>query len=386
MRNGFIFPLYSLLSTVYYVLQLTIKSCFWHPNIMKRRVIFTFSFITAFCVLYVALQLLGPLPVGNKNIEVAIPKGATFREAVEIFSKEKLVRNKTLFLIIGRITGIDRKIRAGYYSIYSSMSLLDLLTVLRKGQIIEYEIRVLEGDSLREIADKLSEKGIIQKEDFFKLASNKVFLSSFDIDAPTFEGYLYPDTYKIPKGMDTEETISTMINRMRDKFSVEMIEQTEELGLTEREVLTLASIIEKEAVTDEERPLISAVYHNRLKKKMKLQADPTAIYGIKSSKEKITSNDLKRKSPYNTYAIKGLPPGPIASPGMKSITAALNPAKVKYIYFVSNNDGTHSFSVTAEEHLAAVKEYREKKQKQAETEKTEMKQKQTDAKAKHESP
>jgi UPF0755 protein len=329
---------------------------------MKTRVIFAFSFITISCVLYVAFQLLRPLPVGNKNIEVGIPKGATFREAVEIFSKEKLIRNKTLFLIIGRITGIDRKIRAGYYSIYRSMSLLDLLKALRKGQIIEYEIRVLEGDSLREIADKLSEKGIIQKEDFFNLSSNKVFLSSFDIDAPTFEGYLYPDTYKIPKGMDTEEAIGIMINRMRDKFSVEMIEQTEELGLTEREVLTLASIIEKEAVTDEERPLISAVYHNRLKKKIRLQADPTAIYGVKSSKEKITSNDLKRKSPYNTYTIKGLPPGPIASPSIKSITAALNPAKVMYIYFVSNNDGTHQFSVTMDEHQAAVQEYRKKKE------------------------
>ncbi len=353
---------------------------------MKKRVIFAFSFITISCLLYVAFQLLRPLPVSNKNIEVGIPKGATFREAVEIFSKEKLIRNKTLFLIIGRITGIDRKIRAGYYSIYRSMSLLDLLKILRKGQIIEYEITIVEGDSLREIADKLSEKGIIQKEDFFKLASNKVFLSSFDIDAPTFEGYLYPDTYKIPKGMDTEEAIGIMINRMRDKFSVDMIEQTEELGLTEREVLTLASIIEKEAVTDEERPLISAVYHNRLKKKIRLQADPTAIYGIKSSKEKITSDDLKRKSPYNTYTIKGLPPGPIASPGIKSITAALNPAKVMYIYFVSNNDGTHQFSVTAEEHLAAVREYREKKQKEAETEKMEMNGKETDAHIKHESP
>lgn len=139
------------------------------------------------------------------------------------------------------------------------------------------------------------------------------------------------------------------------------MKRASELGFSEREVLTLASIIEKEAAVDVERPIISAVYHNRLKKKIRLQADPTSIYGVKSFKEKITLSDLKRKTAYNTYIIYGLPPGPIASPGIKSITAALYPADVSYLYFVSNNDGTHHFSVTAAEHQAAVKAYREKK-------------------------
>lgn len=201
-----------------------------------------------------------------------------------------------------------------------------------------------------------------------KLVSDKDFLSSYNIDSPTSEGYLFPDTYKIPKGMDPEDALSMMINKMREKYSDRLKTRASELGLSENQVLTLASIIEKEAVTDEDRPLISAVYHNRLKKKMLLQADPTAIYGIKSSKEKITSDDLKRKTKYNTYMIKGLPPGPIASPGLKSITAALYPANVPYIYFVSNNDSTHHFSVTAAEHEAAVKRYREKKQMEKQTE------------------
>jgi UPF0755 protein len=242
------------------------------------------------------------------------------------------------------------------------MSLLDLLKVLRKGQIIEYEITIVEGDSLREIAEKLSEKGIADKEKFQGLSSNRDFLASYTIDAPSLEGYLFPDTYKIPKGMDPEDAVGIMINKMREKYSDKLKDRASEIGLSEREVITLASIIEKEAVTDEERPLISAVYHNRLRKKIRLQADPTAIYGIKSSKEKITSDDLKRKTPYNTYVIKGLPPGPIASPGIKSIMAALFPADVPYIYFVSNNDGTHQFSVTMNEHQAAVQEYREKKE------------------------
>lgn len=308
------------------------------------------------------VELMVPVPGVSKKIELEIPKGSTFRQAIEILSKEKLIRDKNLFLFIGRVSGLDRKIRAGYYSIYESMSPLDIFKMLKKGQIIEYEFTIVEGDSLREIAEKLSEKGIMSRNDFMLLSSDEDFLASYTIDATTFEGYLFPDTYKIPKGMDPEDAIGTMINKMREKYSGKLRARTSELGLSEREVLTLASIIEKEAKTDEERALISAVYHNRLRKGIPLQADPTSIYGIKSSREKITTKDLQRRTPYNTYVIKGLPPGPIASPGIKSIIAAMYPADVPYIYFVSNDDGTHRFSVTREEHISAVKSYREKKQ------------------------
>jgi len=328
---------------------------------VKKNVIIACAGIIVSCAIYAAVQLFSPLHVGNKSVEVKIPKGATFREAVEIFCKEGIIHDRTFFLIIGRITGLDRKIRAGYYSIFKSMNTIDLLKILRRGQIIEYAVTIVEGDSLWEVAEKLSGKGIATQEQFFDLASDRDFLTSFDIEASTFEGYLFPDTYNIPKGMEPEEAIGMMINTFREKYSDKLEERAEELDFTEREVLTLASIIEKEAITDEERPVISAVYHNRLKKRMRLQADPTAIYGVKSSKEKITSSDIRKKTPYNTYVIKGLPPGPIASPGLKSIKAALYPADVPYIYFVSNNDGTHRFSVTAKEHEAAVNSYRKKK-------------------------
>ncbi len=328
---------------------------------MLKKIYYTITGIVALCFFYIIIQLFAPLPIGNKNIEIQIPKGSTFRQAAEIFSKEKILRDKNLFLFLGRITGIDRKIRAGYYSIYSSMNLLDLLKALRRGQIIEYEITIVEGDSLSEIAQKLEEKNIINKEEFRKLSTDKNLLAYFKIDAPSFEGYIFPDTYKIPKGMEPSEAIGMMINKMREKFNDDLKKRADEIGLSEKEVLTLASIIEKEAAVDEERPLISAVYHNRLRKKMLLQADPTSIYGIKSMNEKITYDDLKRHTPYNTYVIKGLPPGPIASPGLKSIKAALYPAKVDYLYFVSNNDRTHVFSKNMDEHLRAVKEYRNKK-------------------------
>lgn len=338
---------------------------------MKKNFILLIGSIVFTILVYILVELLRPLPIGNRNIEIEIPKGATFREVSNILTNEKILRDKNLFLILGRLSGIDRKVRAGYYSIYGSMNLLKLFKIFKNGQIIEYEITIVEGDSLREVAEKLSKKGITTKEKFWELASNADFLFSYDIDAPTFEGYIFPDTYKIPKGMSLEDAIGMMINRLREIFSDEMLERALEIGFSENEVLTLASIIEKEAVYDAERPLISAVYHNRLKKGMPLQADPTSIYGFKGFDEKITLKDLKRKTPYNTYVIRGLPPGPIASPGLKSIMAALYPAKVPYIFFVSNNDGTHYFSTTLEEHQTAVRIYREKK-KQNREEKVEI--------------
>jgi UPF0755 protein len=343
------------------IVYLTTHCSFWHAKKMKRDISILFVCILAIFVIYSAADFLSPLPIGNKSIEIEIPRGSTFTQAVEILSKERLVRDKKLFLLIGRISGMDRKIKAGYYSIRGPLNPLTIFRMLKKGQIIEYEITVVEGDSLREIGKKLSEKNIINEEDFKELSSDEDFLSSHEIDAPTFEGYLFPDTYKVPKGMDPEETIDLMIDRMREKYSDELRGRAAELGLSEREVLTLASIIEKEAETDAERPLISAVYHNRLRKGILLQADPTSIYGIKSSGERITEKDIRRKTPYNTYVIKGLPPGPIASPGIKSIRAALYPAKVPYMFFVSNNDGTHTFSVTPAEHQVAVEMYRKKK-------------------------
>jgi UPF0755 protein len=328
---------------------------------MKKNFCIIFTSILVMAVLYTAFEMLVPAQIASGKTEFEIPKGATFRQAADILIKENLIRDEKMFLLFGRLTGADRKIRAGYYSIWPNMSPLDIFRIILKGRIIEYPIKVLEGDSLAEIADAFARTGIATKEQFLEIARDRDFLSSYEIEAPSVEGYIFPDTYMIPKGVSLEEALGAMIDKMREEYSGELMDKTEKLGMTEAQVLTLASIVEKEAVVDSERPIISAVYHNRLRKHMQLQADPTSIYGIKSSKERITKKDLQRKTAYNTYVIKGLPPGPIASPGLKSIIAALNPADVPYMYFVSNNDGTHTFSVTLVEHEAAVKAYRDKK-------------------------
>lgn len=328
---------------------------------MKRNLSIIVLGIVFVSVLYLIAELLLPLPLGNKPVEFEVKRGQTFREVINSLSEKGLIRDKGLFLIIGRLTGIDRNIKAGYYPLWGNMTPLQVFDALRKGKIIEYEITIVPGDSLLEIGKKLSSLGIVSEEEFERLSRNKDLLERLDIDAPSLEGYLFPDTYRFPKGLDIKEVIELMVERLREKFNDEMLMRTFELGMSEREILTLASIIEKEAVKDEERPVISAVYHNRLKRNMPLQADPTSIYGIKSSKESITKKDLLRKTPYNTYVIKGLPPGPIASPGLESIMAALYPEDAPYLYFVSNNDGTHNFSVSLKDHERAVRLYREKK-------------------------
>lgn len=328
---------------------------------MKKNILSILLSIVFLYLGFIIIEFTSPLPETKKNSEIHIPDGATFRQAVEILDKNGLIRDKKLFIIVGRVTGLHRKIRAGYYSITGKKSPWDILMLLKRGQIIEYEITITEGDSLREIGEKLFGTNILDEEEFIEITKDRDFLKKYNIDAPSVEGYIFPDTYKLPKGIEPQDAIGMMVNKMREKFSFGLRLQAKALGLTEREVLTLASIIEKEAVIDYERPIISAVYHNRLRRRMPLQADPTAVYGVKGSGEVITIKDLRRKTPYNTYIIKGLPPGPIASPSLKSIIAALYPADVPYLYFVSNNDGTHTFSVTVAEHLKAVKAFREKK-------------------------
>jgi UPF0755 protein len=338
---------------------------------MKKNILIISAAVILLAGVYSSLEMFVPAQT-VKNTEIEIPEGATFRQAVDILADARLIRDKKIFTAWGRAAGVDRKIRAGYYSIWDNMSPFDILETLSKGQIIEYEIRVVEGDSLPEIGDAFAKAGIATRDDFMRLAYDPDFLAAYNIDAPSIEGYIFPDTYRIPKGVPLEDAVGLMIDRMQEKFSGELTARAAQIGMSENEVLTLASIIEKEAVIDSERPLISAVYHNRLRKKMPLQADPTAVYGVKGPGERITLSDLHRKTAYNTYFIKGLPPGPIASPGMKSIRAALYPADVPYLYFVSRDDRVHQFSTTLAEHQNAVKLYRERRQEMRNSEKEDV--------------
>jgi UPF0755 protein len=309
---------------------------------------------------FIYLSLFSPLSFNGKWKEVKIPKGSTYTQGINILKSEGIINNGFIFFVLGAVTDIDKQLRAGYYNLNTSMSHWNVFDNLRRGMILQYTVTLPEGDNLDIIKTKLKNTGIIDDESW-QIVHDRDFLDSLKIDAPSLEGYIYPDTYSFAKGMDHKDVFRMMVQRLRENLDQVLMDRAEELEMSERDVLTLASIIEKEALVNRERPLISAVYHNRLKKHMKLQADPTVNYGVKKKRNKISRRDLNRVTPYNTYVIEGLPPGPIASPGIRSIKAALYPADVDYIYFVSKNNGTHHFSRTGEEHLEAVDLYQRKK-------------------------
>ena len=291
--------------------------------------------------------------------EVQVTEGMSFKAIAGTLQKEGVIRYRGYFEIIGRLQGISRKVRVGYYGLNTSMSMWEVLEALRKGRIIEYEVVVPEGYNLYQIGWTLYNTPLISDpQQFIKLVKDKNFVHSLGIDADTLEGYLFPDTYYLPKGIKLEDIPKKMVLRYKAVFDDSYRARAQELGFTEQQIITLASIIEKEAKVSSERKVISAVYHNRLKKGMRLQADPTAVYGTKAWITTVTSKDLRRESPYNTYLHKGLPPGPIANPGQGAILAALYPEPVDYLFFVAQGDGSHFFSNDYGTHEKAVGRYR----------------------------
>ncbi|HBH61791.1 MAG TPA: endolytic transglycosylase MltG [Nitrospiraceae bacterium] len=309
-----------------------------------------------FVTVYIVIYLIMPVSSENKWKEVEIPQGASYSRGIDILANEGFIKNKPVFHLIGRLARTDRTMKAGYYNLNTVMTPLEIFDRLRKGMIVEFTITIPEGSNLDDIRLKLKEFGLVN-DDSWQLTKDSSFLASLNITAPSIEGYIFPDSYNFAKGTDPKYIFAIMVQRMREKFNEPLMKRANQIGMTENEVLTLASIIEKEAVYDSERPLISAVYHNRLRKNMRLQADPTVLYGVRYRWGRILYSDLMRVTPYNTYVIKGLPPGPIASPGIKSIQAALNPDKAGYLFFVSMNNGRHYFSYTGKEHVKAVALY-----------------------------
>jgi UPF0755 protein len=296
--------------------------------------------------------------------EVQVTEGMSFKAIAGMLQKGGIIRYRGYFEIIGRLQGISRKVRVGYYGMNTNMSMWEVLETLRKGKIIEYEIVVPEGYNLYQIGWTLTGTPLISDpQEFIKLVKNKDYVHSLGVNADTLEGYLFPDTYYLPKGIRLEEIPKKMVQRYKAVFDDSYRARAEDLGFTEQQIITLASIVEKEAKVASERKLISAVYHNRLKKGMRLQADPTAVYGTKAWVTNVTAQDLRRNSPYNTYLHKGLPPGPIANPGQGAILAALYPEAVDYLFFVAQGDGSHYFTTDYNAHTMAVSRYRSNKKK-----------------------
>ena len=308
-------------------------------------------------------SLISPVSNDTSLIEVDISDGSSLKSAARLLEEKNLIKNETAFLIYAKINSLEN-IKSGSYSLNKSKNVEEILQILNKGsKPIGIKITIPEGYEIRNIAEKLESAGITDFDSFISDTSNvDLYKSQYPYlnlpEVKSLEGFLFPDTYYISKEATNEQIIKMFLDRFSEVYEEQQLEsKIQESGLNINEFITLASIVEREAVKKEERPIIAGIFYNRLSIQMPLQSCATVQYILKERKPVLSIADTKIDSPYNTYLIKGLPPAPIASPGLDAILATSNPQQTKFLYFVAKGDGGHEFSETYEQHLQAKKKY-----------------------------
>ena len=314
-------------------------------------------------ILFLALQgwwVLVPAPAVRSGPQVVeIPPHLGALQVAHELERAGVIRSPLGFALVSALRGSARSLKPGEYEIPQNATTLFILSLLEAGKVRKHMVVFPEGGTVQELGRLLEAEHLASAKEVLRLAGDPNFLRPLGIEAESLEGYLFPDTYQFIKGMTTEEMLVRMVQRLREQMTPEILARAEAMGLTPHQLLTLASIIEKEAIAPQELRLISAVFWNRLRRGMPLQADPTVQYAVGKERRTLSRADLQVNSPFNTYRFLGLPPAPIASPGKAAIQAALDPAPVKYLYFVSAGDErSHYFSLTLEEHNSAVARYR----------------------------
>jgi UPF0755 protein len=289
---------------------------------------------------------------------VIIPRGASFADAADSLSRAQLIGWRKMFRVYARLTGGDRRIKPGTYLLRHGTPWRDIVSALHGGHGLVNTITIPEGYTISQIAPLLSRTLKVPPESVDVAVRYTSLLAKLDIPTPTLEGYLFPDTYAFPVGTTARQAVSEMVFDFERRWKPEWDAKASNLQINRNDLVTMASIVEREARLPEERPVIAAVYYNRLRKGMLLQADPTVQYALGHHVGRVLYKDLTVASPYNTYVHKGLPPGPVASPGVASLDAAANPASVPYLYFVASRDGHHEFRMTLDEHTSAIREVR----------------------------
>lgn len=313
-----------------------------------------------FALPFLAAALLAACGGDDTPRRVVIPSGSTFRAAADSLAHHRIIGSPTIFRLYARLTRSDRRIKAGTYEFTSDQSWGDILDALSSGRGLAHTFTIPEGFSLASIVAVVSKSLEIAPESVEVAARDTALLRRLDIPTETLEGYLFPDTYTFPSGSTARDVVAAMVERFEEAWKPAWDAQLDSLSLTRHGVVTMASIVEKEARVAEERPVIAAVYYNRLRSGMLLQADPTVQYALGRHVERVLYRDLETDSKYNTYRYPGLPPGPIASPGAASLEAAVYPANVPYLFFVAHPDGHHEFRRTFREHSEAIREIRQK--------------------------
>ncbi|HET6761442.1 MAG TPA: endolytic transglycosylase MltG [Gemmatimonadaceae bacterium] len=310
--------------------------------------------LVAGCVLFAAC---GGEPYGAPT-RVIVPRGASFRQATDSLAKAKLVGSPRMFRLYGRLTGGDRNIKPGTYLFKPGTPWTDMVSALNGGRGLVNTITIPEGYTISQITPLLARTLKVPADSVKVAMRDTAMLARLDIPNPTLEGYVFPDTYAFPIGTTARQAVREMVYAFERRWKPDWDTSLTELKINRNDLVTMASIVEKEARVAEERPVIAAVYYNRLRRGMLLQADPTIQFALGRHVGRVFYKDLEIKSPYNTYIHKGLPPGPIASPGAASLAAAAHPANVPYLYFVATRDGHHEFRMTLNEHVNAIRQVR----------------------------
>ena len=331
------------------------------------------KFIVPIIIIFILLSIvafvftqIGPYNKTNKDdIVIDIPTGSTLNQVTDILKENNLIKNKIIFKLYVRLSDNSSKLKSGKYLFNQTYSNKEIINDLSKGKVYNDGIRITipEGSTSIEIVDLLTKNNLGDKKVYKKLINNpKEFKNRFkfldDENIVSLEGFLYPSTYYFKEDESEKYILNHMLETFESKYNDKLQKRQKELNKSLYEVINLASIVEKEAVLDEDRPIIASVFYNRINIGMPLQSDATIQYIFKERKKSITYNDLKIDSPYNTYKVQGLPPTPIANPGIKSIEAVLYPANTEYLYFVATIEGGNNYSKTYEEHIKNVEQYR----------------------------
>ncbi len=318
----------------------------------------------SFTILIMAAAAFGyifcwPLQPGQQTVDFKIEWGTTTARIAANLEKEGIITSAKSFLLAVRLLDKSKDFKAGLYKLKKPASNYLVIKWLTSGVQSYFKLTIPEGVDSRTIASIVHRTLGLDSTRFVSLVRDSVFIRQLGIDAPSLEGYLYPETYYFTYGVNEKQVIEAMVQQFKSVVTDSLVQRAKELKMTMNEVLTLASIIEGEAMLDSEMVYISSVYHNRLRRGIPLQADPTIQYIIKDGPRRLLNKDLEIDSPYNTYKYAGLPPGPINNPGIKAIRAALYPAQTNYLYFVARGDGGHIFSATLQQHLRAKRKFDE---------------------------
>jgi UPF0755 protein len=312
---------------------------------------------SAVATLYAWRSLNRPVSLPEEGVILSVSKGASFRRIARQLARAGVIEHPHLLIVWARFRGLDRQVPSGELRFAGRISALDALGQLRAPARLIHSVTIPEGRTAEQVAIAFEEAGFGGRDVFLQAMADPVLLQALDLPASGAEGFLFPDTYVF----DWETEPGVIVRRMVERFRLEsraLAAARIETGLSEVEMVILASLIEKEAARAEERPLISGVFRNRLRLGMRLQSDPTVLYGRPADASgPLTRSDLAHPSPYNTYVHRGLPPGPIANPGRAALQAAVSPAETRALYFVARNDGSHEFSSTLADHNRAVRRY-----------------------------